>query len=290
MDAATDDVFLDDITFQAADGYLLAATLFMPRGPRRQAVLINSATAVPRKIYAGFAKYLAGRGSVVITYDYRGIGGSKPATLKGFETSMSDWAARDVTAAVAYMRARWPTLRLNYVGHSFGAQALGLLPNNNQVSRALFVAGQAAYWRLMGGAERYRVYVRMNLVGKPITQLLGYLPGRLGIGEDLPKGVFLEWTRWVNSKRYMFDDPKLKALTNFSHYRGALRALSFADDAWAPLPAVELLCSGFSATKPAVVSIAPQDAGVAKIGHFGFFRPEHRDRLWKDSADWLLAG
>src|SRR5438128_2392902 len=134
MDAATDDVFLDDISFQGVDGYRLAATLFMPRGPRHQTILINSATAVPRKIYAGFARYLAGRGNVVVTYDYRGIGGSKPATLKGFVTSMSDWAAHDVTAAVAYMRARWPTMRLNYVGHSFGAQALGLVPNNNQVS------------------------------------------------------------------------------------------------------------------------------------------------------------
>ena len=106
MEAVTDDVFIDDITFQGIDDYSLAATLFMPRGPRRQAILINSATAVPRKIYAGFATYLAGRGSVVVTYDYRGIGASKPATLKGFETSMSDWAARDVTAAVNYMRAR----------------------------------------------------------------------------------------------------------------------------------------------------------------------------------------
>src|SRR5438552_12893447 len=186
------------------------------------------------------------------------------------------------------MRARSPTLRLNYIGHAFGAQALGLRANNKQVSRALFVAGQAPDWGLMGGIERYRVYVLMNLVGKPITQALGYTPARL-IGEDLPKGVFLEWTRWVNNKRYMFDDPTLKTLANFAHYRGALRALSFADDPLAPAPAVELLCSGFSATKPAVVSVTPQEAGVPKIGHFGFFRPEHRDRLWKDSADWLLA-
>jgi predicted alpha/beta hydrolase len=289
MDAVTDDVFIDDITFQAVDGYSLAATLFMPRGPRHQAILISSATAVPRKIYAGFATYLAGRGNVVITYDYRGIGGSKPATLKGFQASMSDWAARDVTAAVNYMRSRWPTMRLNYVGHSFGAQALGLLPNNNHVSRALFVAGQAAYWGLMSGNEKYRVYVLMNFLGKPITEILGYAPGKLGIGEDLPKGVFLEWTKWVNNKRYLFDDTTLKALANFPHYRGALRALSFTDDPWAPVAAVELLCSGFTATKPNIVSISPKHIGAEKIGHLGFFRPENRDRLWKDAADWLLA-
>jgi len=286
--ASTDDVFSDEIIIQATDGYRLAATFFMPRGPRQQAILINSATAVPRKIYKPFASYLASRGNVVVTYDYRGIGGSRPPSLKGFEASMSKWASHDVTAAVAYMRARWPTLRLNYVGHSFGAQALGLLPNNNQVSRALFIAGQAIYWRAMTGREGYRVYALMNLVGKPITHVLGYTPGKLGIGEDLPKGVFLEWTKWINNKRYMFDDPSLTALRNFPHYHGALRALSFADDPWAPMPAVELLCSAFSAIKPTIISISPDLVGSSGIGHFGFFRPDNRDRLWKDSADWLL--
>ncbi len=49
--AALDDVFSDDIVVPAADGYPLAATLFLPRGRKRHAVLINSATAVPRKVY-----------------------------------------------------------------------------------------------------------------------------------------------------------------------------------------------------------------------------------------------
>jgi predicted alpha/beta hydrolase len=28
---------------------------------------------------------------------------------------------------------------------------------------------------------------------------------------------------------------------------------------------------------------------VAKIGHFGFFRPEHRDTLWRGAAEWIEA-
>lgn len=54
MEAALD-VFVDDITFPATDGYSLAGTLFLPRGAKRHAVLIDSATAVPRKICRGFA-------------------------------------------------------------------------------------------------------------------------------------------------------------------------------------------------------------------------------------------
>jgi predicted alpha/beta hydrolase len=297
-EAALDDVFTDDITFPARDGYLLGATLFLPRGAKRHAVLINSATAVPRKIYKGFAGYLARRGCAVLTYDYRGTGDSRqkalvgynqPKSLVGFKASMADWAALDVSAAVAWMRERYRTLPLGYIGHSFGGQALGLIPDNAEVSRALLIAAQAGYWKLMAAPERYRVYAMMNFIGTPLTRLLGYAPGWSGIGEDLPKDVFLQWTDWVMSKRYMFDDPNLPALKNFANYKGAMRALCLSDDPWATRPAVELLCSGYTSAKPKIITVRPADAGVSKIGHFGFFRPEHRDTLWRGAAEWLEA-
>ena len=156
-EAGLDDVFADDIIVPAADRYPLGATLFLPRtGKRSHAVLINSATAVPRRVYTGFAGYLARRGCAVLTYDYRGTGDSRqkavtgynqPRSLVGFKASMSDWAELDVTAAVSWMRERYSTLPLAYVGHSFGGQALGLIANNGEISRAAFVASQAATWR-----------------------------------------------------------------------------------------------------------------------------------------------
>jgi predicted alpha/beta hydrolase len=297
-EAALDDVFIEDITFPATDRYLLGATLFLPRGAKRHAVLISSATAVPRKIYRGFAGYLAGRGCAVLTYDYRGTGDSRQKSLVGynqvksligFKASMSDWAALDVTAAVAWMRERYKHLPLTYVGHSFGGQALGLLANNAEVSRALLIAAQAGYWKLMASPERYRVYAMLNFVGAPLTRLFGYAPGWGGLGADLPKGVFEQWVRWVMSERYLFSDTGLGALRNFPNYQGAMRALCFSDDPWATRPAVELLCSGFTAAKPEILTVTPADAGASKIGHLGFFRSEHRDALWRGAAEWLEA-
>jgi predicted alpha/beta hydrolase len=297
-ESGLDDVFIDDITFPAADGYSLGATLFLPRGAKRNAVLINSATAVPRKIYKGFAGYLARRGYAVLTYDYRGTGDSRLRSLvgynqfkplAGFNATMADWAALDATAAVAWMRERYNTLPLNYIGHSFGGQALGLLANNTEVSRALLIAAQAGYWKLMATPERYRVYALLNFIGIPLTRALGYAPGWSGIGEDLPKGVFEQWTRWVMSPRYLFDDPTLKTLPNFKAYTGALRSLCLSDDPWATRPACELLCSGFTSAKPEILTITPTDAGATTIGHLGFFRAEHRDTLWRGAAEWMEA-
>jgi pimeloyl-ACP methyl ester carboxylesterase len=136
-----------------------------------------------------------------LTYDYRGTGDSRqqamtgynqPKSLVGFKASMSDWAAQDITAAVAWMmRERYHVLPFAYVGHSFGGQALGLLPNNTEISRALFIAAQAGYWKLMTAPERYRVYALLNFVGLPLTRTLGYMPGKAGLGMDLPKDASL---------------------------------------------------------------------------------------------------
>ena len=71
--------------------------------------------------------------------------------------------------------------------------------------------------------------------------------------------------------------------------KGALRALCLSDDPWATRPAIELLCAGFTSIKPEILDVAPDDAGVSRIGHLGFFRPEHRDTLWRGAAEWLQA-
>jgi hypothetical protein len=50
------------------------------------------------------------------------------------------------------------------------------------------------------------------------------------------------------------------------------------------------LTRGGIALASEISSPTPASAGATKIGHFGSFRPEHRNCLWKDAADWLLAG
>jgi predicted alpha/beta hydrolase len=96
------DVRIDDgLRIRALDGFELAATLYEPVAEpaagtdRRTAVLINSATAVKRRYYDPFARYLAGEGLTVLTYDYRGIGGSRPRSLVRFSARLRQWAEED---------------------------------------------------------------------------------------------------------------------------------------------------------------------------------------------------
>jgi len=279
-----------ELNFPARDGYVLAGTLRRPAdGDAKAFVLVGSATAVPRQFYGKFAAYLAENGFAVLTFDYRGVGGSRPKSLRGFPASMRDWAALDLSAAIDFAAHEAKGRPLVLVGHSFGGQALGLVPNSPKISRALLVAAQVGYWRLFPPPENYRVYARLRLIGPALAHAFGYLPGWLGVGQDLPKGVFLEWAGWCMKPRYLFDDATLETRKNFPKYKGAMRAIGLADDKWAPPKAVALLLEGYTGTKPEHLTVAPRDVGASKIGHFGFFRADRCDTLWKQAAEWLAG-
>lgn len=274
--------------FAAADSYPLAATIFEPASELRAVVLIASATAVPRGYYAKFARYLAGQGFKIVTFDYRGIGGSKPKEgLRGFKARMRDWATLDLTAMVDHAEALAQGKPLYYVGHSFGGQALGQLQNNHKVSRALFAASQIGYWKLFPAPEKYKVWFSLRILGPLAYTIFGYVPGKFGMGEDLPKGVFREWASWCMKPRYLYDDETLEARKYFPNYRGALRVIGMSDDDWAPPVSVAGLLAGYTGTTPEHVTVTPQSAGQNKIGHFGYFREASREPLWREAAEWL---
>jgi len=281
----------EELKIAARDGYPLAATRRRLDGSEPHATaLIAPATAVPAGFYRRFATYLAERGFDTVVFDYRGVGGSQPRSRKGFDARMRDWADLDTVAAVDVAASLNPGKPLVYVGHSFGGQALGLLPNNNKVSRALLVASQAGYWRyLAGGYERYRAYAMLRFFGPAVVRTLGYLPAGIGLGDGVPRGVFLEWAGWCMKPGYLFDDETLASRANYPNYHGALRATGIADDPWATPRAIERLLQGYTGTKPEHITIEPREVGATKIGHFNFFRAEFRETLWKQAADWLEA-
>lgn len=278
----------EQVEITARDGMTLGATLFHPHGPNGRAVAILAAAGVRQEYYARFAGYLAQRGFIVLTFDYRGIGRSRPARLRGFAARMRDWALLDAAAALDHLERTAPGTRLMAVGHSFGGQSLGLLPGAARLGAALMVGAQSGYWRnwpLLGQAWMWPV---THAILPVLPRLLGYFPSaRLGFGQDLPAGVAIEWARWCRHPQYLVG--ALGAQEAYAGFAAPLRAYAIADDGFAPLRAVEALLALYPATPGELRRIAPRDVGAEAIGHFGFFRERFRDSLWREAADWLLA-
>ncbi|TQF15000.1 alpha/beta fold hydrolase [Myxococcus llanfairpwllgwyngyllgogerychwyrndrobwllllantysiliogogogochensis] len=270
---------------KAQDGYPLAATLFPHEGAEVGAVvLLAGATGARQRYYSRFASFLARRGFPTVTFDYRGIGGSRPDTLTSFGARMEDWGSQDLAGAIAAMRERFPGRRLLMVGHSVGGQLLGLAENAREVSALLNVATGSGYYKLF--PQRLRMALNWRVLTPVLTRAFGKLPGWAGTAEDLPAGVAAQWARWCLSPDYLLSEGGEARREAFASLYLPLRAYSFSDDPIASKASVEHLLSFYADALVEHRRLTPKDVGQA-IGHFGFFRENFRDTLWEDAVEWL---
>lgn len=279
----------DDIEIRAGDGFPLAATLHHPEGGEEEGfVLVNAGTGIRRGFYSRFAAFLASRGFPVVTWDYRGIGGSRPASLRGFRASMSGWGSEDLEAVLGWLGARHPGRPFLVVGHSAGGQILGLAPSASRISAVLAVAAQSGWVRHWPVPRRYLMAGLWWGLMPAATALCGYFPSRaLGLGEDLPKGVALEWARWCRNPEYMVDEAGLPLRPHFAAVEAPILAFSFADDPFAPRTAVDQLLSFYTSASVTHRHVVPRELGLRGVGHFGFFRESCREALWEECVRWL---
>ena len=287
------DVIASAFSFPATDGRSLNGTLFLPadasREDPRAVVGIGPAAAVPSRFYRHFAQAVAERGVPCLTFDVRDVGLSRTGPLKGVATRMRDWALCDVAGAIAALEARYPDHALHWVGHSMGGFATGVAPNGHRVVRQLCVATLNGYWARMDGFEKWRVRAMMGTVAPLVLATMGYMPGSLMGGEDMPEPAFQEWRRWCLDPDFLFGDATLAERDNVAGFGAPLRFLRFTDDPWGTAASVGDMAERFTGSRAReVISVAPADVGAGRIGHMGFFRPEFRQTLWRPHLDWLL--
>jgi predicted alpha/beta hydrolase len=247
-------------------------------------VLINSATAVPRRFYRHFAAYLQRYGWYVVTYDYRGIGGSKPPSLRGFDASMRDWAFLDMPAMVDWIGRELAPKRLFAIGHSFGGQALGMIENAERIDAMVGVSAQSGYWGVQGGREPAKVRLIVTAIIPLLSRLVGYFPWSwFANGSDLPRGVALEWARWCRNPDYLLGDDSLP-LERYKQFTAPVLAYSIEDDDWGTRRAVDDMMRAY----PNVTRrhIAPADYGLSRLQHMGFFK-DGSEPLWREAIEWL---
>ncbi|MBC3774685.1 alpha/beta fold hydrolase [Pseudomonas sp. SWRI99] len=280
----------------AADGYPLGGFSWRHElsDPQRPVVIINAATSVRCRHYSRFAAYLFSHGFDVMIYDYRGIGESRRASIKGFNASWSDWGALDFEAMLKRAQREFPGQPIDVVGHSFGGCAAGLAESGEVIRRLVTVGAQFAYWRDYAPEQRWRMFGKWHVVMPLMTLLCGYFPGkRLGWLEDTPAGVVRDWS--TPTARYE-QRPSGRALLQrsaalpFASVRAQTLAISLSDDPYGTIPAIERLLGYFSNAAKTHLRIAPQDIDEQRVGHFAFFRSAYQATLWPIALTWLQTG
>ncbi len=277
-------------TVRTADGAEIAATTYGDPHGCRAGVLLVPAMAVEQEYYEPFACWLADRGLFVATFDYRGIGRSRRGPLRSVEADVLTWAQLDTGAMVDRMAEQIGTRPLLWVGHSLGGQILGLVPQRARVAAMLTVAAGSGYWRdYVPGLRRVAPLLWYGIVPTLLAGF-GYFPGRrLGMIGDVPAGVMRQWRSWCLHPDYLFGVEKPDPRSTYAELAQPILSLSFTDDEYMSARNIESLHSFYTGAPRELRRIAPRDAGVERIGHFGFFRRRHADTLWPIAGEWLAA-
>jgi predicted alpha/beta hydrolase len=273
-------------TARAADGYELAVTRFPAEGEAWATLLVAGAMGVRQDFYEPLARYFAENGVHALTFDYRGMGASRDGSLRGFRADVTTWAESDLDAMLREARAMGPELPAFALGHSLGGQLFGAVREGARLDAIVTVTAGSGWYR---HNDRMPLKVRFFwFVAVPLlTPFFGYFPGkRLRMVGDLPAGVAWQWRRWGTHPDYLLSEGE-SMRQRFDAVAAPVLGFSFEDDPVITKPAVDQLHGFYRRAKVERRHLAPADAGRRRIGHFGYFSPESRGNLWRDTREWL---
>jgi predicted alpha/beta hydrolase len=291
--AGTTKADAESVEIVTADGTLLAGRFFAA-GLAKQSnpVLICAATGVSQRFYAAFARWLAQQGIDVLTFDYRGIAASlREAHVRQCRARKQDWGQLDMPAALDWLRQRSGAETVDLVGHSAGAQLVGLMHNHAAIRRVLMVSASSGHVRGLRFPYRIAAYAYLRFYLPVTARALGYSPSKIiGMGEDLPAGVARQWSRWCLRPGYVANEfGRGVARHYYEEFRAPILSLYASDDSIATNRNVDDLLRLFPNAPKQTVCLEPRQFNVPTFGHVDFFRASSSS-AWTLALDWLRAG
>ena len=272
---------------ETADTVRIGARRFQRTAQPTAALVIAPAMGVSQGFYAAFARWLADEGYAAYTFDYRGTGVSRPeGSLRGYRADITDWAQLDCAAMIEHVSAEQPGLPIYWVGHSVGAQILGMIPNHPRLTAMLSVAAGSGYHRHNNKPLRYYAPLLWHTIAPVALRLAGYFPGkRLGLVGDLPYGVMEQWRKWCLAPAYLGAESQ-EVRAQLASVKLPITAWSMRDDEMMTFAGTEALFGLYEGAPIELVRLDPKEHGLRNIGHFGFFRPQSREALWPMVRTW----
>ena len=267
------------------DGRQLALTKFEAiNGTEKHFIIINSALGIKQEYYQKIAQYLQSQHCTVITWDPRGIGGSRLDNVKKDTAKLREWGSHDLEAVLNYVVdlgwVKWQNIHL--IGHSAGGQLVGLCPSLEKLKNIYLICSGTGNWRLYSKKQWPRMFAAWYLLVPSVLTLFGYVPAKLGVGHDLPKGVAQDWRNWCLNKDYLFSDKSINE-TFYNRFEGKLHAIGFKDDLdFTPETTIKDLIKRFSNAEKELNVYHPAQFMQKKIGHFGYFKLKD-ETIWQQT-------
>lgn len=271
-------------TIRTNDGTNIWISSYSPEISNEKVIIIAPGLGLTQDDYDPFANFFCQEGFAVVTFDYRGVGGSAPKNLSGYQANMHQWAVQDINAVILYVKSHYLKHELIYIGHAIGGEIFGLAPASQYIDRIILISCALSCARFWSWPNKITIG-GFKLVVKFLSGLFGYFPGKqLNIFGNLPQGVVHEWVNWCDNSNGLFDNfPD----NNYRKLNVPLLAYTFADDWRCPPRAVKELLDRFENSTITWYHIKPKELGERKIGSHNFFYNSSKKILWQSLVRWI---
>lgn len=276
----------EDFTAVGEDGITLKGVLLIPE-QAKAVIQFNCGTGTKKEFYLPFLNYLCEHGYICCLWDYRGSGQSAPLEMKNCDYRYADYGVKDMPVIKSFLEKKYPELPFLLVGHSTGGQQIGLMSDLDNVKGNINFAVSAGYYPKMPFAYRMKAYFYFYLFSPVSVALNGYVKAKdLGLMENLPQNVVYEWRDWLEKEDYFFDEKfygKTVPVGHYKNFRFPIHTYWTTDDTISNEKNTEAFWRNVKGEKEITFTkLTPQEYGLSKIDHFGFFKKGMKDKLWLD--------
>jgi predicted alpha/beta hydrolase len=246
------------------------AVLFGREPSPRAVIVCTPAMGVPARFYEPLAQELAERGLSAVTSELRGIGSSSVRVRRGVDFGYQELALRDLPAVISATREVHSEAPIFLLGHSLGGQVSALYASAHpeRVQGLILVASGSPYFRNWRFPRSLGVLVGSQLM-RGISAVLGYYPGRrFGFGGTEARRLVREWSSFAARGRLQLTQSSQDVEARLREFSGALLAISFDDDRFAPRTAVDHLAAKMPRAELTRRHLSPAEVGVPMLSHF----------------------
>lgn len=272
----------DPVHITCADGYQLSGRFYTHQAAKQPyPVLICPATGITQGFYHPFVEWLSQQGYDVLSFDFRGIGGSLQGKLKHSQASIVDWGQLDIAAGIEHVLQLSQAKQVILLGHSAGGQLLGICPNHAKVAKVVAVSGSTGHVKGLKGRTKLLAPLIFQVIF-PIARIThGYGPTQaIGMGENLPKNVARQWAEFCSKPGYVINAIGKSVFDDFhADIRSPMSVLWSSDDEIATEANVKDLLRLYPNAPTRMIELKPQQYGHKAIGHMLMFKRSHQN-LW----------
>lgn len=256
---------MPDSFFQpTADGYAVPLQYFPADNNNQKPILLLPALGVKARFYGTFASKLSAQGYPTLVMEQRGHGQSGLRASRQHDWGYAEYLRDDIPTAIDWLQQQTGQEQIILVGHSLGGQMASLYASlNPEIITASIIVACGTPWVKVYDFKTQCQLRLLNTLIPGLHTLLGYYPGEhIGFGGREARRLINDWRHLLRHNNFHASGLGIDLNTAAASHTGALLAIGFELDDYAPPAVISALLSKFPQAQTTQQAITDHELSV----------------------------